>query len=149
MRMLIHVKLPAKEFNVFVKDRSIGGKIKKILDDIKPDAVYFTEYCGRRGLIMIADVAGPSAVPVIAEPWFLLFNADVEFHIVMSPDELEESGLDALGKKWAYARRASRIQNPESNAANVEGRRSFHSLHVLLRRRLNRLPFSCFAPISF
>ena len=101
MRMLIHVKFPHKEFNTYVKDRSIGGKVKRILDEIKPEAVYFTEYCGRRGLIMIADVAGPSAVPAIAEPWFLLLNADVEFHIVMSPEELEKGGLDALGKKWA------------------------------------------------
>ncbi len=101
MRMLIHVKMPHKEFNVYVKDGSIGRKMKQILDDIKPEAVYFTEYDGRRGLIMIADVAGPSAVPAIAEPWFLLFNAAVEFHIVMSPDELEKAGLDKLAKKWA------------------------------------------------
>ena len=100
MRMLIHVKIPHKEFNVYVKDRSVGSKVKKILDDIKPEAVYFTEYDGRRGLIMIADVAGPSAVPAIAEPWFLLFNADVEFHIVMSPAELEKAGIEKLAKKW-------------------------------------------------
>lgn len=50
---------------------------------------------------MIADVAEPSAVPRIAEPWFLLFNADVEFHIVMLPGELEKAGLDKLGAKWA------------------------------------------------
>ena len=101
MRMLIHAKLPHEPFNAYVRDRSISGRIKKILDDIKPEAVYFTEYGGRRGLIMIADVAGPSAVPAIAEPWFLQFNADVEFHSVISPNELEKAGLDNLGKKWA------------------------------------------------
>ena len=101
MRMLIHVKFPHEPFNAYVRDRSIGGLVKKIMDDIKPEAVYFTEYGGRRGLIMIADVAEPSRVPAIAEPWFLQFNADVEFHIVMAPEELEKAGLDALGKKWA------------------------------------------------
>jgi hypothetical protein len=50
---------------------------------------------------MIADVAEPSDVPRIAEPWFLIFNADVEFHIVMSPGDLEKAGLDKLAKKWA------------------------------------------------
>ena len=101
MRMLINVKIPHKEFNVYVKDGSIGSKIKQILDEIKPEAVYFTEYNGCRGLLMIADVADPSAVPRIAEPWFLLFNADVKFHVVMSPEDLEKAGLDELGKKWA------------------------------------------------
>ena len=99
--MLIHVKIPNKEFNAYVKDGSAGQKVKRIFDEIKPEAVYFTEYDGRRGLVMIADVAEPSAVPKIAEPWFLMFNADVEFHIVMSPGELEKAGLDGLAKKWA------------------------------------------------
>ena len=101
MRMLIHIKMPHEPFNAYVRDRSIGPRVKQILDDIKPEAVYFTEYEGRRGCIMLIDIAGPSAVPAIAEPWFLLFNADVEFHVVMSPNELEKAGLDALGKKWA------------------------------------------------
>lgn len=101
MRMLIHVKIPHKEFNAYVKDGSVGNRIKSIFDEIKPEAVYFTEYNGRRGVIFIADVAEPAAVPKIAEPWFLMFNADVEFHIVMSPDELEKAGLDKAAKKWA------------------------------------------------
>jgi hypothetical protein len=50
---------------------------------------------------MIADVAEPSDVPRISEPWFLIFNADVKFHIVMSPDDLEKAGLEELAKKWA------------------------------------------------
>jgi len=101
MRMLIHVKIPHKEFNVYVKDGSAGHKMKRIFDEIKPEAVYFTEHSGHRGAIMIVDVAEPSDVPRISEPWFLIFNADVEFHIVMSPDDLERAGLDKLAKKWA------------------------------------------------
>lgn len=101
MRMLIQVKIPHKEFNDRVKDGTAGQKMKRILDELKPEAVYFTEYNGHRGLIMIADVTEPSDVPKIAEPWFLIFSADVEFHIVMSPDDLEKAGIDKLAKKWA------------------------------------------------
>ena len=101
MRMLLHVKLPHREFNAAVKDGSVGKKISLILEETKPESVYFTEYNGRRGAIMIVDVGDPSQVPAYAEPWFLSFNADVEFHIVMTPDELRLSGLDELGKKWA------------------------------------------------
>ncbi len=101
MRMLIHVKIPNKEFNAYVRDGSIGKKIKSILNDIKPESVYFTEYCGRRGLIFIADIAAPSDVPKIAEPWFLMFDAEVEMHVVMSPADLEKAGLENLAKKWA------------------------------------------------
>ena len=50
---------------------------------------------------MIVDVPDASRVPALAEPWFLSFNADVTFHIVMNPEELGRAGLDAIGKKWA------------------------------------------------
>jgi hypothetical protein len=101
MRMLLQVKLPHREFNAAVREGSVGKKISRILEETKPESVYFTEYNGQRGAIMIVDVVEPSQVPAYAEPWFLLFNADVQFRIVMSPDELGRSGLDELGKKWA------------------------------------------------
>jgi hypothetical protein len=101
MRMIVHVKIPHEEFNVAVKDGSVGKKIELILQEIQPEAVYFTEYEGQRGAIMIVDLKEPANIPVVAEPWFLQFNADVEFHIAMTPEDLGRAGLDALGKKWA------------------------------------------------
>ena len=99
--MLMHTKIPHDKFNAAVKDGTAGQKIQRILEETKPEAVYFTEYDGRRGAIMIVDVDNPSKVPSLAEPWFLLFNADVEFHIVMSPEDLGRAGLDVLAKKWS------------------------------------------------
>ena len=101
MRMLLHAKLPHEPFNAAVKNGTVGEKMKRILDELKPEAVYFTEYQGRRGAIMIVNVEDPSKVPAFSEPWFLLFNADCEFHIVMTPADLAKAGLDTLGKKWA------------------------------------------------
>ncbi len=101
MRMLLHVRIPHTEFNAAVRDGSVGSKMKKILEQTKAEAVYFTEYEGRRGAIMIINIDDPSEVPKFAEPWFLSFNADVQFHIAMTPEELERSGLEKLGKKWA------------------------------------------------
>ncbi len=101
MRMLVHVKFPHEPLNAAVRSGTAGKTIQRILDEIKPESVNFTEYNGRRGAIMIVEVANPSDVPRLAEPWFLSFNADVEFHIVMSPEELGRAGLDTIGKKWA------------------------------------------------
>ena len=101
MRMLLHVRIPHTEFNAAVRDGSAGTRMKKILEQTKAEAVYFTEYEGRRGAIMIINIDDPSEVPKFAEPWFLSFNADVQFHIAMTPEELERSGLEKLGKKWA------------------------------------------------
>jgi len=101
MRMLLQVRIPHKEFNAAVRDGTAGQKLNRILEETKPQAVYFTEFNGQRGAIMIVDLEDPSKVPTFAEPWFLTFNADVEFHAVMTPDDLRRAGLDALGKKWS------------------------------------------------
>jgi hypothetical protein len=100
MRMLMHVKLPHQEFNAALRDGSVGKKLEAILAASKPEAVYFTEYEGRRSAIMIVDMEDSSRVPAFAEPWFLAFNAEVSFHVAMTPDDLGRAGLDELGKKW-------------------------------------------------
>jgi hypothetical protein len=101
MRMLLNVKIPHEEFNTAVKDGSVGHKLRRILEDTKPDAVYFTEQNGQRGAILIIDVADSSQVPSFSEPWFLVFNAEVQFHIAMTPEDLQKAGLEGLGKKWS------------------------------------------------
>ncbi len=101
MRMLLHVKLPPEAFNAYVRDGSVEKRMKKIIEEIKPEATYFTEYGGQRGALMVVDLAGPSDVPRLAEPWFVTFDAQVEFHIAMTPEDLAKAHLDELGKQWA------------------------------------------------
>jgi hypothetical protein len=44
--------------------------------------------------ILVIDLIDPSKIQSFVEPWFLAFNANVEFHIVMSPDDLKKAGLE-------------------------------------------------------
>ncbi len=101
MRMLMHFKFPAEPFNSAVRDGSTGAKIHKILEAIKPEAAYFTEQSGHRGGTFVVNVNSASDIPSLAEPLFLTFNAEVEFRIAMTPEDMGRAGLDAIGKKWA------------------------------------------------
>ncbi len=101
MRMIVDFNCPLEPFNTLVRSGTIDQKMQEILGDIKPEAIYFSERNGKRGGIMIVDVASPSDVPGIAEPLFLTFNATVEFRVAMTPEDLGAAGLDALGKKWS------------------------------------------------
>ncbi len=100
MRMMLNVSLPHEPFNTAVRNGSAGATIGKILEAIKPEAVYFTEYDGRRTALLIVNVNQASDVPSLAEPWFLKFQADCRLQIVMSPEDLQKAGLADLGKKW-------------------------------------------------
>jgi hypothetical protein len=48
MRMLMQATFPHATFNAAIKDGTVGSKIQRILEEIKPEAVYFTEYGGHR-----------------------------------------------------------------------------------------------------
>jgi hypothetical protein len=100
MKMLMSVRFPHEPFNTLVREGSVGKIIRRILDDLKPESIYFTEQDGNRGCVAIINVNKPSDIPSIAEPFFLNFNADCELRIAMSPADLESAGLDELGKKW-------------------------------------------------
>lgn len=100
MRMLVDFSFPLEPFNTLIRNGTVGQKIEQIMNDIKPEAFYFSERGGKRGGILIVDIADPSKIPAIAEPFFLTFNASVEFHVVISPEEMGQAGLEDLGRKW-------------------------------------------------
>ena len=100
MRMLMHVEFPLEPFNTAVRDGSVGAKVQKILEAIKPEAAYFSEHNGRRGATLVVKVNDSSEIPALAEPWFLTFDAQVEMRIAMTPEDLGRAGLEKLGKQW-------------------------------------------------
>ncbi len=101
MKMLLTVEIPHEPFNSLVRGGKAGEIIGRILETIKPEAVYFTEQDGMRCGIFLINVEDSSDVPAFAEPFFLNFQANCKFRIVMSPEDLQKAGLDELGKKWA------------------------------------------------
>lgn len=100
MRMLLNVEFPPEPFNTAVRNGTVGATIGRILEAIKPEATYFTEQNGRRGAFLVVDVERDAQIPALAEPWFLHFNAECKFRIAMTPEDLQQSGLEALGKQW-------------------------------------------------
>jgi hypothetical protein len=83
-----------------VRDGSAGAVIARIVEECQPEVIYFTEQSRKRGAVLVVDIAEPSDLPSIAEPWFLQFNAECEFRLAMKPEDLQKAGLDKLGAKW-------------------------------------------------
>ena len=100
MRMLMTVTIPHHVFNAAVKDGTAGAKLGKILDAIKPEAAYFTDHHGHRSAFLVVNLPDATKIPSLAEPWFLTFEADVQMHVCMTPDDLKRSGIDGMGQQW-------------------------------------------------
>jgi len=100
MRFVMHVSLPVEKFNQAVRDGTVGEKMRRILEDAKPEAAYFCANDGKRGGFLVINMSETSEMPRYAEPWFLNFDATVEFMPAMTPQDLGRAGLDEIGKKW-------------------------------------------------
>jgi hypothetical protein len=103
MRFLLKVNIPAEAGNAAAKTGKLGATIQSILADLKPEAAYFTDEKGQRTGFIFLDMKEASQIPAIAEPWFLAFDAHVEIHPVMVPDDLIKAGpaIEQAVKKFA------------------------------------------------
>jgi hypothetical protein len=100
MRFILHVSLPVEKFNQAVRDGTADKTIARILEDAKPEAAYFCAKDGKRGGFFVVNMSDASEIPRFAEPWFLHFDATVEFLPTMTPQDLQKAGLDKIAKKW-------------------------------------------------
>ena len=102
MRFLLKVNIPVDAGNTAARAGKLGETIQSILADLKPEAVYFADDNGQRTAFIFLDMQDASQIPAIAEPWFLAFNASVEIHPVMVPDDLMKAGpaIEQAVKKY-------------------------------------------------
>ena len=96
MRMMVRWTVPPEQGNKAIASGEMQKSIDSMLKTLKPEAAYFLATEGRRSGLMVFDMADTSQIPVIAEPLFRVFNAEVEFVPVMNADDLKKA-FDSLG----------------------------------------------------
>src|SRR4030095_14169149 len=102
MRFLLKANIPVEAGNAAAKAGKLGTTIQAIVADLKPEAVYFTDDNGQRTAFLFLEIQDASLIPAIAEPWLLAFNASIEIHPVMVPDDLAKAGsaIEQAVKKY-------------------------------------------------
>lgn len=94
MRFLVKATTPTESGNALMKKGKFAETIQGILGDLKPEAVYFVADGGKRTAYLVVDLPDASHLPRVAEPFFLAFNATVEFHPAMTAEDLAKAGPD-------------------------------------------------------
>ena len=103
MRFLLKASIPVEAGNAATKEGRLGETIGAILEELKPEAVYFVDDNGQRTAYIYFDMQEASQIPGIVEPWMLALNVSVELHPVMVPEDLMKAGpdIEAAVKKYA------------------------------------------------
>ena len=92
MRCIIKVNIPIEAGNEAIRTGKLRKTIKSVIEELKPEAAYFTAERGQRSGIFVVDLKDPSQIPMVAEPFFLAFNASVEILPAMTLEDLMKAG---------------------------------------------------------
>ena len=92
MRMLLKASIPTEAGNAGIRDGSMMENMGSILEDAKPEAVYFFIENGKRTCLMIIDMNEQTQLPSAVEPWFLSMGAHITIVPVMNGEDFEKAG---------------------------------------------------------
>lgn len=92
MRFMIKAEMPVERANDLAEEEKLGETLQSILEDLEPEAAYFSLSSGNRTAYVFVDIEDASEIPAFAEPFFLALEADLEIVPVMTPEDLEKAG---------------------------------------------------------
>ena len=103
MRFLIRATIPTEDGNKMVQDPNFLRKLEEYTNKVKAEAAYFFESNGNRIASFIVDVQRADQIPVLGEPLFIKMGAHVEFHPVMSLEDLKKGIPLAIQEVNSYS----------------------------------------------
>jgi hypothetical protein len=88
MRFMLKFRFSPDQGNALAKEGRLGQTVQSIVEELNPEAAYFTDMDGTRGGYLVINMDDASQIPAIAEPLFLGMGATVQIHPVFTPDDM-------------------------------------------------------------
>jgi hypothetical protein len=95
MRVMAKVSVPVEAGNQGIRDGRLPKVMQHVAERWKPEAMYFTDFDGRRTAFMVFDMPESADLPAFAEPLFQELGAEVQVAPAMNTDDLQR-GLAQL-----------------------------------------------------
>ena len=96
VRVMITFSMNPEKGDRLIKEGRLGEIMASILEDLQPEAAYFTDVEGTRGGVLIVDMEEASRLPAVVEPLLLGVGATLRVQPVMTPEDLRGAAGEAL-----------------------------------------------------
>ncbi|MDX2679373.1 DUF3303 family protein [Streptomyces sp. NY05-11A] len=97
MRMLLKASFDTEKANEAIRNGTLTKLIQESMEQIKPEAAYFTADHGKRTAYVVFDMQDSSQMPVLSEPFFLNLDAEITYTPVMNMEDVQK-GLSQVGR---------------------------------------------------
>lgn len=98
MRMMMKVSIPVEAGNRGIKEGILPKTVMEFVEQMKPEACYFTPEGGKRTAFFFFDLADPTMLPIAVEPFFMNLNAGIEMSPAMNLDDMK-AGVEKARKR--------------------------------------------------
>ncbi|MET8080424.1 hypothetical protein [Streptomyces sp. NPDC005303] len=95
MRVLLKVRMNTEKANDAIGNGTLPKLIEATMEQIRPEAAYFTAEDGDRTAYLVFDMQDSSLMPVISEPFFSNLGARISYTPVMNYEDVQK-GLSQL-----------------------------------------------------
>ncbi len=96
MRMLLSFTIQPEIGDSLIREGRIGETVASILEELQPEAAYFTAVEGARGGYLVVNMDDASQMPTFTEPLLLGLGATIQMQPVMTPEDLQGAAGEAL-----------------------------------------------------
>jgi hypothetical protein len=90
MRVLLKAHFDTEKSNEAVRSGTLGKLIQESVEQIKPEAAYFTADEGDRTAFLVFDLKDVSQMPAISEPFFLNLGAKITYSTLRNLEDVEK-----------------------------------------------------------
>ncbi|GGQ89848.1 MULTISPECIES: hypothetical protein [Streptomyces] len=97
MRVLLKASMDTEKANEAIRSGTLAKLIEESMEQIKPEAAYFTTDHGKRTAYVFFDMQDSAQMPVLSEPFFLNLGAEISYTPVMNMEDVQR-GLSQLGR---------------------------------------------------
>jgi hypothetical protein len=88
MRFMLTFRVPPEEGNTAMKDGRFMSAFQSVMEELQPEAAYFTPQEGARGGYLVVNMDDASQIPAMVEPLFLGLGATVQIQPVFTLEDV-------------------------------------------------------------